>query len=813
MKKITILLLTLIIIAAATSFFYHHTQQAQINYYQAHRLFLKNNYNLAIPYYQKSLRIDPSQPKAQRELAYSYLWTKKAQQTLPLFEKLSNQDPENNQFKLGLVEAYTQLGNHKKTIALLKDLISEDGNQDLKIRLATAYFWQKQFDKAKAVIDAVLQESPDNASAKLLLARIYYSDQQSERAVKILKDLIKEKTELPAEIKKEEIEELLAKSYLASGQRQKAIDLYQRLVSQNPKAVNLKIKLAEVLSWAKQFEKSEKLYREIIRKNPRQKKIHIKLVELLIWQNKHQEAIDLIDSFSQIKGTKEARLLYGKALLFSGKPILAKAIFKDLLVDYPKNLEIKRLLADAYAYSKNYKKAIFQYRQILESTDQREAKQNLAQVLSWDKQYQESIKLYDQLLTDKYSQEIKLQKARVLGWSKNYQKALEEYKGLLNKEEDLAIRLEMEAKDSYWQGETKNAINKYQRLLTEDPENVEAAFDLSQIYAYQGMWEKAIRQYKDIIDKQPLHFRAKEGLEKVTILYKKVGINTDYLFFEADSSGRTTDIKKHQISETVSFFINKNINLEIDYDFAKRSFSDFSNISENQTSLKITYQQQPDWSLSAHYGLVDYYRQLDELFHLFGVGFSQRIFDRGRFDFNYQRQRLTDNSQLIRTYAYRQNFQNEVKFDLTSKLKFGLDCSLAYYFDQNFLIEPGISFTYYLSKEPRQFYLQYRYFFKEFKKESPNYWTPRGFSTNKLTLAWRHYLNNDELFFGADQLYYQLKYEVSLDSDDIIIHKFSNELNWDINKRLNFYLNGSFADTTSEVYQEKRISAGLKYYF
>ncbi|MFO8053322.1 MAG: tetratricopeptide repeat protein [Candidatus Omnitrophota bacterium] len=813
MKKIINISFSLIIIAALTSFFYHYTQQAEINYYQGHRFFLKGNYDLAIPYYQRSLEIEPSQPKAARELAYSYLWAKDAREALPLFKKLSDNNPEDNQLKLALAEAHTQLDNHKKVISIIKDLSGEAGKENLKMRLAKAYLWDQQFNKAENIINQVLSENPDSLRAKFLLAKIFQYNQKSEKAAKILENLVGEEKELPADIKKEEVSQLLAQAYVSSEQNQKAIQLYQQLVDQNPEDINLKIKLAEVLNWAKELKKSENLYRKIIKKDPRKKEAYLGLAQLLIGQNRHQEAIAVIEKIGKIKGTKDARLLYGKAFLYSGKPRLARDIFAEVLKDYPDDLETREFLARAYAYSKNYKKAIFQYQQILAKTDNRKAKKGLAAALSWDKQYRKSIKLYDQLLADEYDKGIKREKARVLGWSKNYQKALTEYRDLLDKEKDSAIRLEMEAKQSYWQGEVKNAISKYQQLLIKEPANVEAAFDLSQLYSYQDLWEEAIGQYENILKVQPLHSRAKEGLEKARISYKNVKTRLDYLFFEADSSDRTTDIKKHQLLKAASFFIGENKKLKVSSDFAKRSFSDFSSISESKTQLEINYRHNPDWNLTAYYGLVNYYKHLDELFHLFGAGFSRRIFDRGTFNFNYQRQRLTDNSQLTRDYAYRHSFENKIDFNLTPNFEMGLDCRLAYYFDANFLVEPGIDFTYFFSKEPKQFYLTYRFFFKEFREESSDYWTPRGFSTNKLILSWRHYLNNDELFFGADQLYYQLKYEVSLDSTDILIHKFISEFNWDINKRLNIHVGGSFADTTSNVYQEKRITAGLRYYF
>ncbi|MCF7873335.1 MAG: tetratricopeptide repeat protein [Candidatus Omnitrophica bacterium] len=813
MKKIINLVFSLIVVAGLTSFLYHYTQQAEINYYQGHRLFLNGNYSKAIPYYKNSLKADHRQFKAKKELAYSYFWTDNPKKSIPLFEDISKKNPKNQELKLYLAKAYSRTGSRNKALSIMGKIETKDKQLDIKMTLAEIYIWNNQLTKARELLREVLAQNPSNNKAKFLLAKTFYYDQKSKKASKILENLLEEGKELPENVKEKEVRGLLAQTYISSNQSQRAVELYQQLVDQNPNDIDLKMKLAELLSWTKELERSEDLYRKIIKKSSRKREAYLGLAKVLIGQNRYKEAISIIDKIGKIKGTKNAKLMYGKALLYSGKPKLARDIFAKLLKDYPQDLETKELLADAYAYSKKYKKAILLYRKILVKTDRRKTKKGLAAVLSWNQQYQKSIKLYDQLLAEEYDPEVKRQKARVLGWSKNYQKALAEYKDLLDKEKSSAIRLEMEAKQAYWQGEVKSAINNYQKLLIAEPDNVEAAFDLSQLYSYQDMWEEAINQYENILKVQPLHSRAREGLEKAKIFYKKVKTRLDYLFFEADSPDRTTDIKKHQVLKSASFFIAKNKKIKISSDFAQRSFSDFSSISESKTQLEISYQNNPDWNLSAYYGLVNYYKHLDELFHLFGASFYHRFFDRGMFNFNYQRQRLTDNSQLIRDYAYRHSFENKIDFDLTSKLKMGLDCRLAYYFDANFLVEPGIDFTYYFSKEPRQFYLTYRYFFKEFRKESSDYWTPRGFSTNKLTLAWRHYLNSDQLFFGADQLYYQLKYEVSLDSTDILIHKFIGQFNWDINKSLNIHFGGSFADTTSNVYQEKRITAGLSYYF
>ena len=52
------------LIAALTTLTYHLTQQADMNYYQGHRLFLKGDFRQAIPFFQETLEIDPKKTGA-----------------------------------------------------------------------------------------------------------------------------------------------------------------------------------------------------------------------------------------------------------------------------------------------------------------------------------------------------------------------------------------------------------------------------------------------------------------------------------------------------------------------------------------------------------------------------------------------------------------------------------------------------------------------------------------------------------------------------------------------------------------------------
>jgi len=647
--------------------------------------------------------------------------------------------------------------------------------------------------------------------------------------------------------KKEEVTRLLAETYLASGKNEKAIKVYQEIIEKDAFNVKARISLAELLSWTKRYDDSiaeykkvleidpenmdalkkmaevyywkgdldnaELTYREILKINPNENDVYISIGEILTWQKKYPEAIDYFSK--AIKDGKKGRekILYGRALLFSGQYPLAEDVFVEVLEEDPNNLEAKVSLADTYAYSKRFKNAIDIYQQVLAEKEDIEVKEKLADVLSWDKQYDKAFALYDQIIDDEYKENVQLQKARVLGWARRYDEASEEYQKILDKQHDDLIELEMQAKSASWNGRVETAINKYNELIARDPENVEAMFDLSQVYSYQSMWKDAISEYRRILAINPTQFRAREGLEKAELISKHVSLRTDYRFFEADSPSRDMDVRKHQFLSNVKIPINSKTFIDVGYVLTGRMFTDFHDILENEGRVKITYLERPDWQVSAYYGLVGYNKDIDELDHLFGGDFGYRITDYAVYSVFYDRERLENNSTVIREHYHRDKLKNRLDFDVSRRLKLGADYTYAYYSDNNALNEPGFDILYYISLEPKSLTFKYRYFYKQFNDKVSEYFSPKGFSTSRFTINWRHFLNKEEIFFGANDIYYDLKYDISIDSTDIAGHKFSWILNYDITKRLNLNVSGAVMGSSAGVYKETEVKAGLRYYF
>jgi len=836
-KKVPTLIFILLTVTILVTFFYYATQQANINYYQAHRFFQYGNYEKAIPYYEASIKAGLGKISALQELAYSYLWTGNPERSIDLFKQIIEQKPGDYDVMLSLASAYSWAGDYANAIPILKHIVGKTGSLQAKIQLAEVYIWNSEPEKAAIILEDVLRQSPEHTKAKILWAKSLYYTGQSEEASEVLEQL--------SSLDDEELDSLLAEVYVASEKHEKAITSYKQIVEKepfnlkareqlaallswagkydesilqythilkaNPKDLNIVQSLAQVYTWQGKFKEAEGVYKDILKLYPDNLEVCTLLGEVLAWQNKYDEAIAYFEK--AIDDTKRATLLYGTTLLYMGRYDEAKDVFSRILEKDPEDIKAKALFADCYAYTKMYKEAITLYNEILFAKDSIEIKERLANTLSWDKQYNDAIEIYDEILNERYNSRIQRQKARVLGWARMYEKSDSEYKKILKKAFDENIELEMLAKRAYYNSRNRVAMEKYEQLISREPKNAEAMFDLGQIFSYESMWQKATGTYERILDLYPAHSRAKEALRKTELISERVSLSTMYDFFKGESTSRETDIKRHQILNSLLVPLNKNTFLGLDYSFTRRMFKDFHDLSENKARVKLEYLAKPDWQAGAYYGALGYYEDLDKIRQIFGGNFSYFLDDVRSLGLNYDRQVLEDNSEVIRDYLYKDNFKARMDFDMSRRFKFGADYTMALYSDSNILYEPGFDLLYYFKLEPKMLYFKYRYFYKEFKEKDKEYWTPKGLSTNTFTINWRHFLNQEEIFFGANNIYYDLRYDLSIDSERVAGNKFTCEFNWDINEKLNFNVMASVMGSSNSVYEEQEARAGFKYYF
>jgi hypothetical protein len=181
--------------------------------------------------------------------------------------------------------------------------------------------------------------------------------------------------------------------------------------------------------------------------------------------------------------------------------------------------------------------------------------------------------------------------------------------------------------------------------------------------------------------------------------------------------------------------------------------------------------------------------------------------------FSHERKRLENNSEVIRRRYYRDDFKPRFDLDITQRLKGGADYTFSYLSDDNLCHEPAADILYYFSLEPRTLFVKYRYFFRDFRKKKDEYFSPQDFSTHTISARWRHFLNKEEIFFGANDIYYETGYNLSIDSTGIVSHSVMGGLGWDITKRLQVKGEGQYTHASAKVYEDAGAKASLKYYF
>jgi len=72
-----------------------------------------------------------------------------------------------------------------------------------------------------------------------------------------------------------------------------------------------------------------------------------------------------------------------------------------------------------------------------------------------------------------------------------------------------------EARSLRSRGEYEKAIEFYQEILKEDPENYEAARELAQVYSWKGEYDKSIQHYDKLLSKNPQDYDALLGKAQV----------------------------------------------------------------------------------------------------------------------------------------------------------------------------------------------------------------------------------------------------------------------------------------------------------
>lgn len=307
---------------------------------------------------------------------------------------------------------------------------------------------------ALAYLSSASAAEPNNGEILLYLASTYDKLGRKENVLETLEAIHK------IDSKNLKVKNWLADTYYAKNEFTEAEKLYQQSLAEKHDST-LQMRLAEVQAWQKKYGKAVITLEQQTKQNPNDVRALKLLADVYIWNKKYDKAFDILTKLHK---------------------------------KYPQDNSISLRYAMISIAQKDFAGATELCRQILEKDrNNKDAKLWLARLLSWQKEYDPALNLYTELI-DANSNWItaRREKARVLGWARRYEEAIAEYRQAVKADESIpATKYEMLSKYNFYNQFDKTAIENYKCWLDEEPNNLEASYDLGQLYARQMQWENA----------------------------------------------------------------------------------------------------------------------------------------------------------------------------------------------------------------------------------------------------------------------------------------------------------------------------------
>jgi tetratricopeptide (TPR) repeat protein len=246
---------------------------------------------------------------------------------------------------------------------LYKETLEDFFNINLRYLIAQIYFYAKDYEEARRVIEESLQMEPDFSEGFFLLAKIYHRNSQKEKIKEIFEQAIANC------IFDSTVLDVLPKIYVDEKQIDKNIELYNKLLIYFPQKITYYKVLAELYPKKHRYEQAAQMYKKITELSTGYVKDALDGCERLCRLAPEKIVIReiLIDLcfryFKPVLGVK-----YMKEILELDSTKTEEVIkkYKEALSLYPDSYDILLALADAMARQDRYTEAVDSLRKVFE---------------------------------------------------------------------------------------------------------------------------------------------------------------------------------------------------------------------------------------------------------------------------------------------------------------------------------------------------------------------------------------------------------------------------------------------------------------
>lgn len=332
----------------------------------------RNETEKAIEYVQKALKNQPDAPKSLLTLANLYSRLDRHKEAAPLFRKLLEVTGDNPSIKRQLASSLLDSGEFGSAQQVLEEIIkAEPQDKESQLLLGRALIGAKEYARAIKLLKDVVEDAPDNFEARFYLGTAYEQSGNPAEAAKIFALLLERTKDSSVESKANRVvfQQHLAAAYQDLGENEKAIEIYENIVKNDPQPnPRLMFLLINAYRVNRQVDKAVALGKQQYEKNP---------------------------------GDTSLGLVYARALSDAGKTKEGIEILQKMLLADPSNIDIYVNLSQIYLQTEKYSEAEKILRRAEDKKlDGERVKFQLATIYERQKDFDRAESLFKEVLKD-----------------------------------------------------------------------------------------------------------------------------------------------------------------------------------------------------------------------------------------------------------------------------------------------------------------------------------------------------------------------------------------------------------------------------
>jgi tetratricopeptide (TPR) repeat protein len=358
----------------------------------------QGNYEQAIARFEEYLRLFGDDPAVRREYAGILFSANRYRQAIEQYQRLVNAQPNNIALRMTLGDIYMANKDYRKAAAEFTRILEQaPTNLDAATRLARAFALDEELPRAVQVYQQYLSQlQPGDENVPRTFGALLIDLDRPADALAFLQAL-REKHPDDLELLAD-----LVRCYLRLGDRGKTTATLEELDKKAPRAIPVRLTLADTLYQSGEYEIAGILYSQIVRIDACNGFALVGTARVAVQMFEPAKARTILMSFSPtapvVRIHKLTRAEYHQLV---GEYIEAKQIYADFLSKDPADHEARLALAALDDYIREYEKAKAEYSKVpAESALGRKARLGFATTLFNQRFFDQTIEACKALLIE-----------------------------------------------------------------------------------------------------------------------------------------------------------------------------------------------------------------------------------------------------------------------------------------------------------------------------------------------------------------------------------------------------------------------------